>query len=680
MTEISEQEIIVLPPAVIEETHDTPEIITSEEMERNGSRDLFEAVRYTPGVILSGGGRRGESNFSVRGYGADSVPIFVDGIVMSNPYRGEGDAARFLIGDLESIEINKGYSSELLGANTLGGAVLLRTAKPKKLFEASFKTEWGFDSVFNYADATQLVNIGTKQQFFYGKAVIQYRDVDHFRLPSSFEPTALNPQEKGNRLWSDSKDLKLTVMAGFTPFERLENADLDVWLAYVYQDADKGLSTPAAGTPEFEIWDWPQWSRHSISLNAAFNTGALGIDGLFYFDKYDNRLDEYYNLNAYKLGIHAPHSDYDEYSLGARLAGSYDINKRNKVQAAVTYKKEDHRGLRGNITNDEMREETHVNEDTISFGAEYSGKLFDPFTLKAGAGFDTLIPNAYRNDANEYNILAGADYFIVKSTNMLLYTLQAGVFYKLPPAKKIELNQELRLTYARKNHFPTMAQRYSTRYGRNLPNPHLGPEIANHFEAGYSGALFIRNTALNLNAAAYYSIMENKIVTIQLPNPHYPSASVDYSRNLDSTSFYGFEFTPEFTINEYLNGGFSLSFNKYVINKSQSAISALNYYPEFTANAYFVIRPMLEAPKWAKWLNQFSIIPRIEYVSARFADTAGRFELEDYFLADLKLVVDITKYFNFSASVENIFDEYYEIRKNWPMAGRSFKFTFAGKY
>jgi len=123
---------------------DKGSVVTQEDMERDNAHDLWEAVRYTPGVILSGGGQRNDSSFTVRGFGADSVPIFVDGVIIANPYRGEGDAARILTGDLESVTIQKGYSSMLLGANTLGGAILMKTAKPTKELEARLDTTMEF--------------------------------------------------------------------------------------------------------------------------------------------------------------------------------------------------------------------------------------------------------------------------------------------------------------------------------------------------------------------------------------------------------------------------------------------------------------------------------------------------------------------------------------------------------
>jgi iron complex outermembrane receptor protein len=667
----ADDELYVLPEAEVAAERDTPEFITREEMDRDSVTDLWEAVRYTPGVILSGGGRRNESNFSLRGYGPESVPVYVDGILMANPYRGEGDSARFLTGDLESIEIAKGYSSQLLGANTLGGAILLRIAKPRNPLELALKTNVGMDGMFHYADSTHVVEAGTKQTFFYGKGVFQYRDVNHYRLPDSFEPTAENPQQRGDRLWSDSKDMKLTLIAGLTP-----TADLDVWVAYVYQKADKGLSPPDIQTREYQIWDWPIWNRHSGSLNGSWNSGGFSLSVLFYVDKYDNRLDVYNTLKTYALGNHEPHSDYDEYSLGGRFIGSWDINDWNTVQAALTYKKEDHRGLQGNIIDeDELTEKMHVNEDTWSLGAEYAIIPWTPLTVKAGLGFDALIPLEYWNEENEFNKLLGdsyGKYFVVQSRNMFLYTWQAGIFYQLPWGKPENRDQELRLTYARKNHFPTMAQRYSTRFGLSLPNPHLGPEKANHFELGYRGHWGGTDTGFgfSLNSALYYSFMTGKIVTIQLPSPPYPQTLVDYSRNLDQTSFWGFELAPEFTLKEWLNLGLAFSLNNYHIGRSQDGVRFLSYYPQITCTGYAVIKPVAF----------LSIIPRFEYIGSRHADTGGTVTLEGYALANCKVKIDLGKYVSLSAAVENILDTRYEIRRYSPQPGRTFSFTLEARY
>jgi iron complex outermembrane receptor protein len=662
-----EEEVIQLPEAAVIETRDDPNEVTREEMERDGARDLWEAVRYVPGVILSGGGRRNDSNFTVRGFGAEDVPIFIDGILMANPYRGEGDAARFLTDDLESIEIQKGFSTELLGANTLGGAVLMRTAKPSRPLELSLKSALGFDGAFAPADMNMFAAVGTRQDLFYLKATAQYRLIDHWRLPESFDPVAVNPQREGNRLWSDAKDLKATAVAGFTPFPAL-----DLWVLYTYQQADKGVSPPDIRTREFSIWHWPTWNRQSISLNGDYEVGGLSLRGILYFDKYDNRLDEYYNLRAYDLGFHAPHSDYDEYSAGGRINGAFAFGAQ-RVAAALTYKKEGHRGLKGDLFDEDLLTEMmSVNEDTWSVGVEYENRMLDRFMFKAELGFDALLPIEFWSADNEFSKLIEQGWFVVKTRQMFLYTGIFGVYYDQ------HRDQQLHLTYAQKNHFPTMSARYSTRFGKNLPNPNLGPEMANHFEFGYRGVFFEK---FSLNAAFYYSLMEGKIVNIKVPNPDYPSAQVDYARNLDASSFYGFEFAPELFPSRYLSGGLSFSINKYFLNKTQDAgIKCIPYYPELTFSAYMVITPIPAPLAGFPVLRSLSLIPRIEYISERYSDSGGLFTLASYWLANIRLRLEIRDHLTAAFAVENLLDVFYEIRYNSPMPGRSFTISLEVKY
>jgi len=653
-----DDDIFLLPEVEVtaDKDRETGNLITQEDMRREGARDLWEAVRHTPGVIISGGGARNDSNFRVRGFGSDSVPIFVDGVLMANPFRGEGDAARVLTGDLESVTIQKGYSSMLLGANTLGGAVVMRTAKPAHNLEFSFQPTVETDSGFGYASSTYVASVGAKRDLFYGKVTYQRRDVDHFRLPAGFEPTDRNPQQKGNRLWSDSTDTKVTTIAGITP-----KPDLDIWATYIYQDADKGLSPPETVIRDYQIWEWPLWKRKSFSLNGEYSFNDFFIEALAYYDKYDNRMLEYYGMARYEAGLHRPPSDYDEYSAGGRVLAGWNISDLNKLQASIVYKKEDHSGLSGD------KEVIHVNEDTWSLGMEYTAKPVRNFTLEAGFGGDALYPNEYWSSESEFAQLIDAGYYVVKTGNMFLYKWQLGAFYEITDG------HELHLTYARKNHFPNMSQRYSTRFGDVLPNPNLGPEIAYHYEFGYKGRI---TNKLYLSPSVYYSSMDGKIVNIKIPNPENPVVAVDYARNLDRTSFYGFELSAELDMNRYFSAGLALSLNEYKLNKTQNKeVLVISYYPEVTTSGYLVIVPPVNRLE-----KKLEIIPLFEYVSARYASTTGIDKLDSYWLANLKFNYDLSDSLSVSAGINNIFDKLYEIRERYPMSGRSFTFSLNFKH
>jgi iron complex outermembrane receptor protein len=75
-----------------------------------------------------------------------------------------------------------------------------------------------------------------------------------------------------------------------------------------------------------------------------------------------------------------------------------------------------------------------------------------------------------------------------------------------------------------------------------------------------------------------------------------------------------------------------------------------------------------------------SVIPRIEYLHSRYADTEATTTLPAYFLAHLKVTADIGNFISVSAGIENIFDTLYEIKQYFPMAGRGFTLSVEAKY
>jgi iron complex outermembrane receptor protein len=138
---------VLLPAAEVSTDKEATEHITQAQMNERGDSDLSEAMRWVPGVVLTGaGGTRNQTGFTLRGRAEADAPVYADGVPWMDPSRPDMDYSRFLTGDLESVDIMKGYTSMLLGPNNLAGAVVMRFAKPKKAFEANLKTSWDFDA------------------------------------------------------------------------------------------------------------------------------------------------------------------------------------------------------------------------------------------------------------------------------------------------------------------------------------------------------------------------------------------------------------------------------------------------------------------------------------------------------------------------------------------------------
>jgi hypothetical protein len=78
--------------------------------------------------------------------------------------------------------------------------------------------------------------------------------------------------------------------------------------------------------------------------------------------------------------------------------------------------------------------------------------------------------------------------------------------------------------------------------------------------------------------------------------------------------------------------------------------------------------------------NTASLIPCLEYISVRHADSSGLFTRDSRQLGTLRLRTEITDYVPLTIAVENILDTFCEIRYNTLMSGRSFTITATVKY
>jgi iron complex outermembrane receptor protein len=647
-----EEDIVVLPEAEVTAEKETVNTVSREQMERENSRDLWEALRNVPGVIRSAG-TDNESSFKIRGFEPSLMPTFVDDVPLTSPYWGNTDYARILTDDLESVEIQKGYSSMLLGANTMGGAVLMRTAKPKKPFEAAYKTMFDFDSEGAFASLFNSLSFGTKQDMFYGKGVMQFRDVDHLRLSDDFVPSDRNPQQQGNRLFSDSKDLKLTLLSGWTP-----NDAVALNLKYVFQDADKSTTPPPVSAQVFRIDSWPVWRRSLITLDGEYQSDTIFGKALVYFDKYDTTLTQ-------KNSLIEKTTDNDDYALGTRLEAHYTLNSWNTLSAAFNHKLEHHTGV------DDGTKTMDIAENVFSGGAEYSVNPLQDLTVAAGLGFDILQPAQFWNSKD-----------LQQTSPRYMFSWQAGIFYDITP------KHEVRFTYAKKNHIPSMGQRYEEIRQDALPNPDLKNEVAYHYELGYKGivSFTINDTfepAITIDAAMYYADLIDMIAESYVTTS--TGGRTKIRLNIGKTAYYGFEAGLAVYLCKYFSAGGTLAANRYEIKSDPDGFAGARNFPRSTFSAYMIINPL--AALGSEALQSLSITPMFEYEGPRYSRPEGASALnvgsilDRYTLMHLKVSVDINEYFSLSAAVENIFDEYYALDDElYPMGGRTFNLTFTAKY
>ena len=122
------------------------EAVTAADLERSGTRDLFNLSELSPSLSSGAANRtlgsrmglRGISDFA-RNAGYDSsMGVYIDGV-----YAGRTEANTQSLFGMERVEVLRGPQGTLFGKNTIAGALNITTRKPTERFEASGNIDLG---------------------------------------------------------------------------------------------------------------------------------------------------------------------------------------------------------------------------------------------------------------------------------------------------------------------------------------------------------------------------------------------------------------------------------------------------------------------------------------------------------------------------------------------------------
>lgn len=105
----------------------TATVLSREEIERSGARDVGELLRQVPGVSVVRSGSWGQPvSLFVRGGESDHVKVLVDGVPVNRP-GGAVDLSTLTTDNVERIEVVRGPASVLYGSDAVSGVVQVFT-------------------------------------------------------------------------------------------------------------------------------------------------------------------------------------------------------------------------------------------------------------------------------------------------------------------------------------------------------------------------------------------------------------------------------------------------------------------------------------------------------------------------------------------------------------------------
>jgi outer membrane cobalamin receptor len=117
VTATRERSLVSDVPAVVD-------VIPAREMEQRNIQDIGQAVERLPGVRVNAYGTLGDlKTISIRGSTASQVLVLVDGQRVNNAQTAQVDLSSIPTEGIESIEVVRGGTSALYGADAVGGVI-----------------------------------------------------------------------------------------------------------------------------------------------------------------------------------------------------------------------------------------------------------------------------------------------------------------------------------------------------------------------------------------------------------------------------------------------------------------------------------------------------------------------------------------------------------------------------
>ncbi len=144
------EEIVVRARKRDELLQDTPVSVTAlspATLNSEGVTRLDDIQTLIPNTFFQVGRSNQDTNLRMRGVGAGSNEIAFDpgvGVYVDGVFLPRAIGALVELFDVEQIDVLRGPQGTLFGKNTVGGAILVRTVKPKPDFEGSISLNSGF--------------------------------------------------------------------------------------------------------------------------------------------------------------------------------------------------------------------------------------------------------------------------------------------------------------------------------------------------------------------------------------------------------------------------------------------------------------------------------------------------------------------------------------------------------
>jgi len=618
------------------QTSSTPlQILSGAELNKLNSLSVADAIRFFSGVqIKDYGGIGGLKTINVRSLGTNHTGVFYDGVQLGNVQNGQVDLGKYSIANLEEIELYNGQKSIPLQSAkgfASGSSLYLKTKVPhfkgdeKYHLNAAFKT--GSFGLLNPA------------------ILFQHRLSENFSGSASAEYTKANGRYKF-RYTNGIYDTTATRSNGDVERMRLEYGingvmkDSSIFSARVYLYSDE-MGLPGAIVSNKFNYLQRAWNKN-IFVQSSFQkaisqkytllaTAKLGYDYNRYLDP------ENVSLNGLL------DSKFKQRELYLSLANQYRITKIWEVVFSTDYQL--------NTLDANLYRFSYPTRNTV-LGALATHIALDHFDIQAN------ILGSLISDQVEDGTPAGTRQKLTP-TFMLSWQPFDGKEFRL------------RSFYKSIYRMPTFNDLYYTDFGRT----YLKPEYAKQYDIGLTYVKAFEKTIfqqLSFQADGYYNVVKDKIVAV--PGNNAQRWSIE---NIGDVEIKGLDINIQssWMIRQLvLNAGLTYTYQDAidVTPLSQGQVSYRRQLPYIPKNSGSFLAGVGYKSTWVNYsfiytgerYNQKANIP-VNYVEPWYTHDLAIQHMLKLPTGQLKL----------SLEVSNLLNQYYDVIANFPMPGRSYRFT-----
>ncbi|MGE6529958.1 ligand-gated channel protein [Pseudomonas sp. NPDC077382] len=236
-------------------------VVTREELENKSYRDVTDALRDIPGVVVTGGAS--SSDISIRGMASKYTLILIDGKRMeSRATRPNSDGPGIEQGwtppleAIERIEVVRGPMSSLYGSDAMGGVINIITRKVADKWRGGLRTEKTFQ------DRSDSGDYQTLNGYLSGPLV------DGLLGLQVYGQTARRDEDDISRGFNEQKTDSGTAKLSFTP-----NESNDIVLEAGKTEQERNSSVGRSGTGNSDSLSDYDRTHYSISHTGRWASG-----------------------------------------------------------------------------------------------------------------------------------------------------------------------------------------------------------------------------------------------------------------------------------------------------------------------------------------------------------------------------------------------------------------------